>query len=120
MILAANTAGVPLVLGDDFGTGILPHGTENTELEFWVREVGVPSLDVVRWATKHGARAARAGSSLGTIAEGKLADLLIIDGDPLEDITVLSDVGNIVVIMKDGVIYKNELAGTRSSIQALG
>ena len=47
--------------------------------------------------------------TLGVVAEGALADVLLIDGDPLENIDLIADPANITVIMKDGVIYKNTL-----------
>ena len=49
---------------------------------------------------------------LGTIAAGKYADLLVVDGDPAADIRVLADPKNIKVIMKDGQFHKDELAGS--------
>ena len=52
---------------------------------------------------------------LGTIAEGAYADLLVVDGDPLADMSVLLDPQhNLKLIMKDGVIYKNELTAARA------
>jgi imidazolonepropionase-like amidohydrolase len=48
---------------------------------------------------------------LGVVAEGALADLLLVDGNPLENIRLIEDPGrNFVVIMKDGTVYKNTLA----------
>jgi imidazolonepropionase-like amidohydrolase len=46
---------------------------------------------------------------LGVIKEGAYADILLIDGDPTQDIRLLMDSANVVLIMKDGKIYKNEL-----------
>ena len=51
----ANEAGVKLLCGDDYGAIGLPHGRYADELEFYVKEAGIPPLDVLRWATRHGA-----------------------------------------------------------------
>jgi imidazolonepropionase-like amidohydrolase len=98
----ANAAGVKLVVGDDYGAMGFPHGKYANELEVYVRDAGIPALEVIRWATKHGAELMRRGDDLGTIAEGKLADLLVVDGDPLDDITVLQDRDRIQAVMKGG------------------
>ena len=50
------------------------------------------------------------GHELGTVAEGKLADLLVVDGDPLADITVLQEPTNLLAIIKGGDLVKDRLA----------
>jgi imidazolonepropionase-like amidohydrolase len=87
----ANAAGVKLVVGDDFGTVLLPHGTYAEELDFYVKRFGISPLDVIRWATRNGAELAGVEAELGTVEAGKLADLLVVDGDPTVDISVLGD-----------------------------
>ena len=72
-------------------------------------DCGVPALDVIRWATKHPAESMNMGNELGTITPGKIADLLIVNGDPSENISVLADKDNLQVIMKEGKYYKNNL-----------
>ena len=98
----ANAAGVKLVVGDDYGAVGFPHGRYANELEVYVRDAGIPALEVIRWATKHGAELMRRGDELGTVAEGKLADVLVVDGDPLDDITILQDRDRILGVMKGG------------------
>lgn len=105
----ANAAGVKLVVGDDYGAVGFAHGRYAEELEVYVRDAGIPPLEVLRWATKHGAELMGLGDQLGTVAEGKLADLLVLDGDPLEDVTLLQDRARILAIVKDGVFVKDEL-----------
>ena len=107
----ANAAGMCLVLGDDYGAIFFPHGTYAEELAYYVDEIGIPVLDVVRWATKHGADLMGRGDELGTVSEGKLADLLVVDGNPLADITVLQDRSRLLAIIKDGRMVKDELVG---------
>lgn len=106
----ANKAGVKIVLGDDYGTILLPHGTYADELTFYVKHFGIAPLDVIRWATVHGADLMGMGEELGTVEAGKLADLLVVDGDPSIDITVLTDAANLKAIVKGGNFVKDELA----------
>jgi imidazolonepropionase-like amidohydrolase len=105
----ANAAGVKLVLGDDYGAIGFDHGRYAEELEVYVRDAGIPPLEVLRWATRHGAELMQMGDELGTIEEGKLADLLVVDGDPVEDISVLQDRQRLVAIVKDGEFVKDRL-----------
>ena len=106
---AANAAGVRLVIGDDYGAMGLPHGDYAGELALYVREAGIPPLDVLRWATRHGAALLGMDDQIGTIEAGKLADLLVVDGDPVADITVLQDTNRLLAIMKGGVFVKDAL-----------
>jgi len=111
----AHIAGVNLVTGDDFGTFLLQHGEYAAELEVFVKLLGVPPLDVIRWATRNGARLMGRGAELGTIEPGKLADVLVVDGDPLADIRCLQDTDKIEVILKGGFFVKNELVGAHET-----
>ena len=63
------------------------------------------------WAggTKNGAELMGRGDELGTIEAGKLADLLIVDGNPLEDMSLLDDKANLVAVIKGGEVVKGEL-----------
>jgi imidazolonepropionase-like amidohydrolase len=99
-------AGVRLMVGDDFGTPLMPHGDYISEFELYVKQLGVSALDVLRWATRNAAKAAGQADDLGTIGEGKLADLLVVDGDPTTDITCLRDPSRMPIIMKDGCLVR--------------
>jgi imidazolonepropionase-like amidohydrolase len=105
----AARAGVKMVIGDDFGTPIMPHGDYIPELEIYVKMLGIPPLDVLRWATRNGAELMGRGDVAGTIHSGKIADLLIVDGDPLVDISCLGDHENLKGILMDGRWVKNNL-----------
>jgi imidazolonepropionase-like amidohydrolase len=105
----ANEAGVKLLCGDDYGAIGLPHGRYADELEFYVKEAGIAPLDVLRWATRHGAEVMDRGHELGAVREGYLADLLVVDGDPLSDIGVLQDQGRLVAVMKGGTLVVDGL-----------
>ena len=63
---------------------------------------------VIRWATRNGG-AMTGLADLGTIAPGKLADMLVIDGDPTADITLLSQPQRLVAVIKDGVVVSGHL-----------
>jgi len=108
----AHAAGVPMVIGDDYGTAVLRQGEFAAELEFYVKDVGIAPLDVIRWATRNGAELMDRGAELGTVAEGKLADLLVVDGDPLADIGCLQDRERLLAIVKGGLFVKDGLAGS--------
>jgi imidazolonepropionase-like amidohydrolase len=107
----ANRAGVPIVLGDDYGLALLPHGSQAEELAFYVKRAHIPPLEVIRWATANGAELAGRAHELGTLEAGKLADLLVVDGDPSVDITVLGVPARLDAIVKGGVFEKDELSG---------
>lgn len=109
MLPKANAAGVQLVLGDDFGAISFPHGPYGDELAYYVDEVGIPAIDVIRWATRHGAELMGRGDELGTVTPGKLADLLVVDGDPVDSISVLKDRDNLLAIIKGGRLVKDRL-----------
>jgi imidazolonepropionase-like amidohydrolase len=105
----ANAAGMRLVIGDDYGAIFFPHGHYAEELAYYTDEIGISTVDVIRWATKHGAELMGRGDELGTVTTGKLADLLVVDGDPLADIAVLQDRANLLAILKDGRFVKDNL-----------
>ena len=98
----ANRAGVRLVLGDDFGALNFPHGPYADELAYYVEDVGIPSLDVLTWATRNGAEVLGRGDELGTVTAGKLADLLVVDGDPVTDIGVLGRPDALLAVLVGG------------------
>lgn len=109
MLSLANTSGVKLLLGDDFGTAHLVHGTYADELDFYVNVAGIPARDVLRWATRHGAELVGMAGQLGELRPGAIADLIVIDGNPLADVRILKDAGNILAVLKAGVFQKNLL-----------
>jgi imidazolonepropionase-like amidohydrolase len=104
----ANAAGVTLVIGDDYGATGFPHGIYGEELAFYVDEVGIAPLDVLRWATVNGAALMGRADDLGSVEAGKLADLLVVEGDPSVDISVLSDPSNVLAVLKGGALVKGE------------
>jgi imidazolonepropionase-like amidohydrolase len=109
MLSVMDEAGVRLALGDDYGISFLKHGEFASEFELYSKHLGIPNLTLIRWATKQGAELARRGDELGTIEEGKLADLLVLDGDPVADISCLGDPDRILAIIKGGAFVKDSL-----------
>jgi imidazolonepropionase-like amidohydrolase len=69
-------------------------------------KLGMPPMDAIQAATYNGALAYSEEDILGSVEEGKLADIIVVNGNPLEDITSLR---NVVFVMQDGEIYKNTL-----------
>ena len=91
MIPKAQAAGVRFVLGDDYGAVGFPHGAYGGELRLYVEHAGVTPLDLIGWATRNGSELVGRGRDLGSIEAGKLADLLVVEGDPSADIGALAD-----------------------------
>jgi imidazolonepropionase-like amidohydrolase len=112
MLPRANAAGVKMVPGDDFGGQGMAHelGVYARELLVYTEDMGIGPADVLRWATLNGAKAALADTEHGSVEEGKVADLLVIDGDPIQNIALLTDpIANLKMVMKGGKLIKNEL-----------
>jgi imidazolonepropionase-like amidohydrolase len=91
-------AGVKLVVGGDYGISIAPHGTYAKDLEYFVDLFDMRPAEALVCATRHGGQAMDPGGQLGTLAEGTLADIVIVDGDPLADVRVLQDHAALTVL----------------------
>jgi imidazolonepropionase-like amidohydrolase len=99
-------AGVKMAYGSDLLGALEDEQTG----EFAIRGEVMPAIDVIRSATLIGAEVVRQDGKLGTVAPGAFADLLIVDGDPLKDLTLFQDGGpNLSAIMKAGQFHKNVL-----------
>jgi imidazolonepropionase-like amidohydrolase len=84
-------------------------GTNNSfNLELLVR-AGLSPMDALVAATKRGAEAMRMEKDLGTLEKGKFADLVVVDGNPLEDIKILQSLEKISLVMKGGQIVINRM-----------
>ena len=90
-------AGMRVLIGGDYGLNITPHGSYAKELEYFTRDFGFSPAEALQAATKHGGEAFMPGGNLGTLEPGQLADMVIVNGNPLEDITVLQNPDNIPV-----------------------
>ena len=103
----AYKAGVKIAMGADaFGWD---QGDNLYELMLLV-DAGLTPMEAIVAGTKTGAELLGMEDSLGTLEPGKIADLLVVDGDPLQDISVLRDKENLDVIMQNGQFFKNRLS----------
>lgn len=103
-------AGGCLAMGGDYGFAWNPHGDYARELSFFVNYVGFTPLQVLTCATKNGARLMGRSDELGTVEPGKLADLLIVDGDVLADIRLLEDRSRFIAVIQGGRIAAGRLS----------
>ena len=111
-----KSVGVRVLVGGDYGLNVTPHGTYAKDLEYFVRIFGMTPSEALLCATRDGGAAFDSSGMLGTLEEGKLADLLVINGNPLEDITVLQDHDRLTAVIKDGIVYQN-LVGKSPYVQ---
>lgn len=102
----AVKAGVKMAFGTD--AGVYPHGDNARQFATMVR-FGMTPPQAIRTATQSSAELIGRSRDVGTIEAGKYADLIAVAGDPLQDVTVLQNVG---FVMKGGTVYKDKLAGT--------
>ena len=84
-------AGIRLVVGGDYGISVCPHGTYAKDLEYFVDLFDMRPAEALVCATRNGGLAYDPGGSVGTLALDSLADLIVVDGDPITDIRVLQD-----------------------------
>ena len=94
-----------------YGTDLLGETQYYQSLEFSIRSQVVPPFEIIRSATLINAELLNRSGELGVIAPGAPADLLVVNGNPLNDLTLLQSQGKyLLLIMKGGKLYKNELA----------
>ncbi len=103
----AAEAGVKIAVGTDSIDDEM-HGKNARELELMIR-YGFTPMQAIVAATKTSAEACRVDSKVGTLEPGKLADLLVVDGNPLDDITILQDQSRLLLVMKEGKSYVDRL-----------
>jgi imidazolonepropionase-like amidohydrolase len=97
-------AGGRLGMGGDYGFAWNPHGDYAKELSFFVDYVGLKPLEVLKCATQTGAEIMGLDAQVGTLKEGKLADILVVDGDVVEDISTLEDRRRLIAVMQSGIV----------------
>ncbi len=102
-------AGGRLGMGGDYGFAWNPHGDYAKELTFFVKYVGFSPLETIVCATKNGAEIMGRGHEFGTLEPGKLADVLVVDGDVLADISILEDRSRFIAVMQAGAVKAGRL-----------
>jgi imidazolonepropionase-like amidohydrolase len=100
----AYKAGVKMVMGTD--SGVIPHGRNLEELGYMC-DMGMNPMEAIIAGTKTAAESLGWEKKLGTLEEGKLADITISRENPLINIKSLGDPNNILMVIKDGKIVKN-------------
>jgi imidazolonepropionase-like amidohydrolase len=98
--------GIRILPGGDYGFAFTPHCNNARDLEFFVRYLGFTPMEAIRCATLYGGQIMMKPHELGVVKEGYLADLLLIDGDPLANLAILRDPKRILAVMKDGEFAK--------------
>jgi imidazolonepropionase-like amidohydrolase len=110
--------GIRVLPGGDYGFAWAPHGENAKDLEYFVKYLGMTPMETIISATRWGGQMMMR-KDLGEIREGWLADLLLVDGDPLANISLLQDKSKLLAIMKDGEFTKPpEIRSTRSRFVA--
>jgi imidazolonepropionase-like amidohydrolase len=104
----AKTAGVQI----GFGTDLLGETHHYQSLELSLRAQVLSPFEVLQSATTINAALLNRPGELGVLAPGALADMLVVDGNPLDDLTVLQEQGkHLLLIMKNGQLFKNVCGG---------
>ena len=112
---AMHKRGVRVLPGGDYGFAFTPHCQNARDLEFFVKYLGFTPMEAIRSTTLYGGQIMMKPHELGVVKEGFLADLLLVDGDPLANLPILRDPKRILAVMKDGEFAKSpEIASERA------
>jgi imidazolonepropionase-like amidohydrolase len=108
--------GIRVVIGGDYGFSVTPMGQNARDIEHFVRYFGYTPNQALRCATIIGAQLMGHSGELGEVKEGYLADLLLVRGNPLQDVSIMQHKDSFAMIMKDGAIYKDPRRAERGQI----
>ena len=97
--------GVRVLIGGDYGFPFNPNGRNARDLEHFVTHFGFTPTEALTSATKLGGELM--GLEVGQVREGWLADLLLVDGDPMQDVAILQDKDRLKLIMQGGALHKS-------------
>jgi len=98
--------GIRVLPGGDYGFAWMPHGTNANDLQYFVDYIGMTPTEALVSATRLGGEIMMRGHELGQIKPGYLADLVMVDGDPLQDLSILTEPSRIAMVMQDGTVHK--------------
>ena len=101
--IKAHQAGVNIAFGTDCGY-VFPPGANAYELTLYVKMIGMTPEEAILTATRNSAKALGRLDDMGTLEQGKVGDLIVVDGDPLRRIEALQNLENVKLMVKDGVI----------------
>ena len=96
--------GIRVLIGGDYGFPFNPNGRNARDLAHFVKYFGFTPAEALRSATMYGGQLV--GLDVGLVREGYLADLLLVDGDPTADVSILQDKDRLKMIMKGGTLHK--------------
>ena len=99
--------GIRILPGGDYGFAWMPHGTNANDLQYFVDYIGMTPKEALMAATRLGGQIMLRPDELGQLKAGFLADIVLVDGDPLQDLSLLTDPAKVQLVMKDGVIHKD-------------
>ena len=99
--------GVRILIGGDYGFAQSPQGDNARDLKHFVDLLGFSPSEALQCGTRIGGQVMGLGNELGQVKEGYIADLLLVDGDPLADVDLVVHEKNLHVIMKEGSLYKD-------------
>ena len=110
--------GVRVLPGGDYGLTWNPNGTNARDIEHFVKLIGMSPMDAIVSATRMGGEIMGMGDELGQVRDGFIADLLLVDGDPLKDVSILQDKDRLRMIMQGGQFYKHPGSVASDSVRA--
>lgn len=99
--------GVRILIGGDYGFAQSPQGDNARDLQHFVNLLGFTPSEALQCGTRVGGQVMGMANELGLIKEGFIADLLLVDGDPLQNLDLVVHEKNLHVIMKEGALYKD-------------
>lgn len=111
--------GIRILGGGDYGFFVTPHGQNARDLDHLIRYCDFTPMEALLTMTRHGGAAMDLPNELGQIQPGFLADLLLVDGEPLVDPTVLLDRARLLAVMKNGEFHRRPTGAGQSSSDSI-